>query len=78
LKRILLDQGLPRSALKSLKKAGWDALHTGDIGLHMAADKEIIEYARHEDRVRRLKNYSFSSFPFFLSSFPRRRKSITY
>lgn len=51
MKRILLDQGLPRSALKSLKKAGWDALHTGDIGLHMAADKEIIEYARHEDRV---------------------------
>ena len=49
--RILLDQGLPRSAAKILGIQGWDVLHTGDIGLSNASDREIIEYARKEGRV---------------------------
>ena len=49
--RILLDQGLPRSAVKILGIRGWDVLHTGDIGLSNASDREIIEYARKEGRV---------------------------
>jgi predicted nuclease of predicted toxin-antitoxin system len=51
LKRILLDQGLPRTAAKILKEKGWDVLHTGDIGLSRASDNEILEYARSEKRV---------------------------
>ena len=49
--RILLDQGLPRSAVKILGTKGWDVLHTGDIGLSSASDREIIEYARKEGRI---------------------------
>ncbi len=49
--RILLDQGLPRSAVKILGIQGWDVLHTGDIDLSSASDREIIEYARKEDRI---------------------------
>jgi len=43
LNRILLDQGLPRSTAKILGVEGWDVLHTGDIGLSIASDREIIE-----------------------------------
>ena len=49
--RILLDQGLPRSAVKILKDKGLDVLHTGDIGLSRAADRQILDFARKEDRV---------------------------
>ena len=48
---ILLDQGLPRTAGKILREKGWDVLHTGDIGLSRASDKEIVEYAKSENRV---------------------------
>ncbi len=49
--RILLDQGLPRTAAIILRDKGWDALHTGDIGLSRASDQEILAYARLEKRV---------------------------
>ncbi|MDP2647273.1 MAG: DUF5615 family PIN-like protein [Desulfobacterales bacterium] len=49
--RVLLDQGLPRTAAKILRETGWDALHTGDIGFSQAADQEILTYARLESRV---------------------------
>ncbi len=49
--RILLDQGLPRTAVKILRDTGWDVLHTGDIGLSRASDQEILAYARLEKRV---------------------------
>jgi predicted nuclease of predicted toxin-antitoxin system len=48
---ILLDQGLPRTTGKILRKKGWSAVHTGDIGLSAATDHEILEYARTEKRV---------------------------
>lgn len=49
--RILLDQGLPRSAAGILLAKGWNVLHTGDIGLSRATDRQILEYARQEKRV---------------------------
>jgi len=48
---ILLDQGLPRSAVPALCDEGWDVLHTGDIGMSRTLDSKILEYARKENRV---------------------------
>lgn len=49
--RLLLDQGLPRSAVTHLLDIGIDAVHTGDIGLATAEDTEIIQRALSEDRI---------------------------
>ncbi len=49
--RVLLDQGLSRTAARILRETGWDVLHTGDIGLSRATDKDILTYARLEKRV---------------------------
>jgi predicted nuclease of predicted toxin-antitoxin system len=51
LSSILLDQGLPRSASSLLRDEGWDVVHTGDIGLSRATDREILDFARTEQRV---------------------------
>ena len=49
--RVLLDQGLPRSAASLLRDEGWDVVHAGDIGLSRATDREILDFARTEERV---------------------------
>jgi len=51
LKRLLLDQGLPRSSAARLRDAGVDAVHAGDVGLSRATDGEILQYAVEHDRV---------------------------
>jgi len=51
LKKLLLDQGLPRSAGVILSQRGWDAVHVGDIGMAAATDVEILGYAEQEMRV---------------------------
>lgn len=49
--RLLLDQGLPRSAGVILSQRGWDAVHVGDVGMAAASDVEILSYAKQEKRV---------------------------
>jgi predicted nuclease of predicted toxin-antitoxin system len=49
--RLLLDQGLPRSAGDHLRPHGLDVVHTGDIGLWATADEEILQHALAEDRI---------------------------
>jgi predicted nuclease of predicted toxin-antitoxin system len=49
--RLLLDQGLPRSAVLHLKNAGIEAVHVGDRGLATASDSKILDFGRQEDRV---------------------------
>ena len=49
--KLLLDQGTPRSAATILRHAGFDAVHTGEIGLAEAEDSEIIGRSSLEDRV---------------------------
>ena len=49
--RLLLDQGLPRSAVKLLSAAGWDVAHVGDIGLNRAEDSRILDHAREQKRT---------------------------
>jgi len=48
---VLLDQGLPRSTAEYLRRAGWDAVHVGEIGMSRASDMEILAFARLEQRV---------------------------
>ena len=49
--RLLLDQGLPRSAVRHLDKRRFDACHVADLGRSRASDQEIVELAREQDRV---------------------------
>lgn len=44
--KLLLDQGLPRSTIVHLHKAGIEAFHTGDEGLATASDLTILEFGR--------------------------------
>jgi predicted nuclease of predicted toxin-antitoxin system len=48
---ILLDQCVPRTTATILRAAGWDVVHTGEIGLSYEEDAQILRYARDEDRV---------------------------
>ena len=51
MKRVVLDQGCPRSAADILNLQGWDVLHVSDIGLSRATDLEILKWAKEHDRV---------------------------
>ena len=44
--RLLLDQGLPRSAAGLLWSAGIATPHVGEAGMAQAKDEVIIEFAR--------------------------------
>ena len=49
--KLLLDQGLPRSAAGLLNAADFDTIHVGDIGYATADDEAILAKAREEARV---------------------------
>lgn len=49
--KLLLDQGLPRSATSLLGQARIDSIHVADIRLSSAEDMEILEQARNLDRI---------------------------
>lgn len=44
--KVLLDQGLPRSATLRLRDAGHEAIHVGDLEMARATDEEILAKAR--------------------------------
>jgi predicted nuclease of predicted toxin-antitoxin system len=46
--KLLLDQGLPRSAVEALRQLGIEAVHAGLVGMAKASDQEILERARRE------------------------------
>jgi predicted nuclease of predicted toxin-antitoxin system len=46
--KLLLDQGLPRSAAEALRQLGFEAVHLGAIGMAKASDQDILERARRE------------------------------
>lgn len=43
---VLLDQGLPRDAADQLRLAGVSCTHVGEIGMALATDIEILDWAR--------------------------------
>ena len=49
--KLLLDQGLPRSAAALLTAAGVDAVHVGDLGLSTAEDATILQVGLEADRT---------------------------
>lgn len=49
--KLLLDQGLPRSAATLLCQRGADAVHVGELGLAAADDALILETGRETGRV---------------------------
>ncbi len=49
--KLLLDQGAPRTAAALLRRAGIDAVHTGEIGMSEALDEEILRRAAVEGRT---------------------------
>ncbi len=51
MKRLLVDQGLPRSAGAFLRHSGWDVVHVSEIGMSRASDADILQRARAESRV---------------------------
>ena len=53
MKRLLLDQGLPRSTAALLSQSGWDVVHVSEIGMSRADDddREILRRARADSRV---------------------------
>lgn len=49
--KLLLDQGLPRSAGLLLRKAGIDTVHVGEIGWSAADDALILQEGRDAGRI---------------------------
>jgi predicted nuclease of predicted toxin-antitoxin system len=49
--KLLLDQGLPRSAVTWLEEAGIDTVHVAEIGWSAADDTDILQRARDDERV---------------------------
>jgi predicted nuclease of predicted toxin-antitoxin system len=49
--KLLLDQGLPRSATALLCETGIDTMHVAEIGLSAAEDTDILQRAREGERI---------------------------
>ncbi|MBN2700609.1 MAG: DUF5615 family PIN-like protein [Methylothermaceae bacterium] len=49
--RILLDQGVPRSAAAVLREAGWNVKHVSDVGMSQSTDRSILDFARAQSRT---------------------------
>lgn len=49
--KLLLDQGLPRSAATLLSEAGINTVHVAEVGLSAADDTDILQRAREDERM---------------------------
>ena len=49
--KLLIDQGLPRSAAARLREVGCDAVHVGEVGAATATDEDILRMGREQDRA---------------------------
>ncbi len=49
--KLLLDQGLPRTAAALLRESGIDTVHVGEIGYSTASDSSVLQKARDDGRI---------------------------
>jgi predicted nuclease of predicted toxin-antitoxin system len=49
--KFLIDQPLSPAVAVELGRAGHDAVHVRDLGMHAASDEEIFDRAARDDRV---------------------------
>jgi predicted nuclease of predicted toxin-antitoxin system len=49
--KLLLDQGLPRSAAALLCEVGIDTMHVAQMSLSAADDTDILQRAREDERM---------------------------
>jgi predicted nuclease of predicted toxin-antitoxin system len=61
--RVLLDQGTPMRAAALLRAVGWEASHTGELGLSEADDAEILRYAAEHDFIVVTLDADFHQLP---------------
>src|SRR5687767_5948557 len=60
--KLLLDQGLPRSAAELLRDTGIDAIHVGDIDYATADDAAILQFCKVEERIVVTMDADFHAF----------------
>jgi predicted nuclease of predicted toxin-antitoxin system len=67
--RIILDQGLPRTACLYLQEMGHDVVHVSNVGLSHAKDIGTLEYSRVERcRLSHAISYFKGEIPFSYSN----------
>jgi predicted nuclease of predicted toxin-antitoxin system len=49
--KFLVDQALSPAVAIELNRAGHDAVHVRDLGMHAVSDEEIFDRAAQDDRV---------------------------
>jgi len=49
--KLLLDQGIPRTAAELLRKSGIDTIHVGEVGYADADDDLILQFGREKGYV---------------------------
>lgn len=49
--RFLADAGISPKTVEFLRQLGHDAVHVRDLGMQRAADQDVVERARAENRV---------------------------
>ena len=59
--RFLVDMNLPSKAVTNLQQQGWDVLRVSQVLPMNAADSEILEFARQQNRIIVTQDLDFSS-----------------
>lgn len=69
--KLLLDQNISRKLVPFLRGEFPDSSHVAELGLTQATDREIWDYARHNDYVIVSKDSDFRQLAFLLGPPPK-------